>query len=150
VGRSRTVCAAWWQRAAAVLERHRPDGPCDDTCGCVVDTSSTPASAISRATKPDPIEVPIACTLPPDLMGERLDDWQAVLSHVTGRSALAHGVRLELADGTPLDELVRLVAAEQACCQFFQLAITVDARGAGLEVRGPDDARAVIGALFGG
>jgi MerR family transcriptional regulator, copper efflux regulator len=23
------------QRAATVLERHRPDGACDDTCGCV-------------------------------------------------------------------------------------------------------------------
>src|SRR4051794_19833384 len=26
------------QRAAAALEQHRPDGPCDDRCGCVTDT----------------------------------------------------------------------------------------------------------------
>jgi MerR family transcriptional regulator, copper efflux regulator len=29
------------QRAAADLERHRPDGPCDDNCGCVSDTADS-------------------------------------------------------------------------------------------------------------
>ena len=35
---------------------------------------------------------------------------------------------------------MRLVAAEQDCCQFLRFAITVDTRGVGLEVRGPADA----------
>jgi DNA-binding transcriptional MerR regulator len=30
------------QRAAATLELHRPEGPCDDHCGCVSDTGVDP------------------------------------------------------------------------------------------------------------
>jgi hypothetical protein len=48
-----------------------------------------------------------------------------------------------------LDELMRLVAAEQDCCQFFQFAITVDQRGIALEVRAPADAQAIITTIFG-
>lgn len=137
------------QRAAAALERHRPEGPCDDECGCVSDTNDASTFAIDLTTKPAAIEVPIACTLRPDALREQLEDWQALLAHATRRSSIDDGVRVELADGAPLDELMRLVAAEQDCCQFLQFAITVDTRGIGLEVRGPDDARSIIEALFG-
>ena len=58
-------------------------------------------------------------------------------------------VYVELDPTTPLDELTRLVAAEQNCCQFLRFAITVDTRGVALEVRGPDDALSIIEALFG-
>ena len=34
------------QRAAASLDGHRPDGPCDDTCGCVSGDPVTAAPAI--------------------------------------------------------------------------------------------------------
>src|SRR5918994_2179943 len=34
------------QRSAAALELHRPDGPCDDRCGCVTD--STAVGDVSR------------------------------------------------------------------------------------------------------
>jgi DNA-binding transcriptional MerR regulator len=138
------------QRAAAALERHRPDGPCDDECGCVTDTTTTTQSfAIDLTTKPSPSGTPIACTLRPDAMRGQLEDWHALLAPTARRTALDDGVRVELAAGTPLDELMRLVAAEQDCCQFLEFAITVDTRGVGLEVRGPDDARTVIEALFG-
>ncbi len=49
----------------------------------------------------------------------------------------------------PTDELIRLVAGEQDCCQFFRFAITVDTRGVALEVRAPDDARSIVESLFG-
>jgi hypothetical protein len=49
----------------------------------------------------------------------------------------------------PLDEVARLVAAEQACCAFFAFAITVDDRGPALEVQAPDDATEIVTALFG-
>jgi MerR family copper efflux transcriptional regulator len=43
------------QRAAASLEVHRPDGPCDDRCGCVTDitpiTNEPPAFAVSPTAK---------------------------------------------------------------------------------------------------
>ncbi len=34
------ILTAELQRAAASLELHRPDGPCDDQCGCVSDTAA--------------------------------------------------------------------------------------------------------------
>ena len=46
-------------------------------------------------------------------------------------------------------ELMRLVAAEQDCCQFFRFAITVDTRGVALEVRAPEDALPIVESMFG-
>jgi MerR family copper efflux transcriptional regulator len=142
------------QRAAAALELHRPDGPCDDQCGCVTDTTveaGPPTFAVSLTAKPalPEAEVPIACTLRPDALRGQVEDWQALLRHAARRAALEDGVRVELLADTPLEELMRLVAAEQDCCQFLRFAITVDTRGVGLEVRGPADARVIIESLFG-
>ena len=53
------------------------------------------------------------------------------------------------ASSVPHAELIRLVAAEQDCCQFFQFAITVDTRGIALEVRAPEDARPIVESMFG-
>ena len=72
-----------------------------------------------------------------------------MLEHAERRAPLEDGVRIELSLDTPVQELMRLVAAEQDCCQFLRFAITVDARGVGLEVRGPADAQVIIESLFG-
>ena len=59
------------QQAAAALEAHRPEGACDDTCGCITVPSATNATPepqfISLGAEPanDTDEVPIACTLGP-------------------------------------------------------------------------------------
>jgi DNA-binding transcriptional MerR regulator len=119
------------QQAATTLELHRPDGPCDEQCGCV--------------TNP----VPIACTISSASMRRRLDDWQALLVHVIGREQIADGVRVTFSPATPLDDLIRLTAAEHDCCQFFSFAITVDSRGVALEVRSPPEALDVVHSLFG-
>jgi DNA-binding transcriptional MerR regulator len=144
------------QRSAAALELHRPDGPCDDECGCVTGTSVTTdrpqTFAVSVTATPaarSPREVPIACTLRPDALRGQVEDWQALLRYAERRVGLEDGVRVELVAGTPLQDLVRLVAAEQDCCQFLRFAITVDTRGVGLEVRGPADAGVIIESLFG-
>lgn len=94
-------------------------------------------------------DVPIACSLSADAMQGQVADWDALLSHVMARAAIDSGVRLEMAADVPMHELVRLVTAEQACCQFLGFAITVDTRGIGLEIRGPHDAQSIIGELFG-
>jgi protein-tyrosine-phosphatase len=95
-------------------------------------------------------EVPIACTLDATAMPERLDDWQAVLAHVTERTTATDGaLRLEFDDEIGASELARLAAAEQHCCSFFSFVITVDARGVGLEVRAPGEATEIVSALFG-
>ena len=140
------------QRAAVTLELHRPDGPCDDQCGCVSDAllGDARSQSISLASKSATVEPrAIACTLGPESMGGRLDEWRALLAHVTRRESINGGVRAVFGATTPFDELMRLTAAEQDCCQFFDFAITVDRRGIALEVRAPADALPIVHSLFG-
>ena len=143
------------QQASNTLEMHRPDGPCDDNCGCVADSSRS-AEVVARqrvalGKKPDheDVAVPIACTLGSQSMRRRLDEWQRLLEHVVHREPIDNGLRATFGAATPLDELMRLAAAEQDCCQFFTFAITVDTRGVALEVQAPDDALTVLHSLFG-
>jgi MerR family copper efflux transcriptional regulator len=126
------ACAAELAEYTADLERmlaglgaHTPDGPCDDSCGCVSE--------------------PVACTLAPAELPGRLQQWRDLTAHVTARTPIDGGVRLQLAPATPLGELAELIRAEQSCCSFFAFALTVDGRGAALEVRGPAEAVALFG-----
>ena len=142
-------------RAAAALEQHRPEGACDDSCGCVSDTAvgGPPDSthAVPLIAKPTAVDgsSPIACTLASESMPGRVEDWRAVLDHVERRESIDGGVRASFDRSTPLEELIRLTAAEQDCCRFFDFAITVDRRGITLEVRAPDDALPIVHSLFG-
>jgi MerR family copper efflux transcriptional regulator len=149
-----TTLTAELQQAAAALERHRPDGPCDERCGCTSDPAGeqpAQARAITFVSKraADTEAAPIACTLGAESLRGRLDDWNALLAHVERRDAIEGGVRLTFGASTPTAELMRLASAEQDCCQFFTFAITIDARGIALEVTAPHDALAVVQALFG-
>ena len=139
------------RRAATALERHRPDGACDHRCGCI--TAAAPTVGIDPGAGPHapapPADPPIACTLDPDAQRGRFDDWHALLRDAESSTDLDDGIRIRFSGGVPTGELMRLVAAEQSCCQFLRFAIIVDARGIGLEVRGPSDARPLIGALLG-
>jgi MerR family copper efflux transcriptional regulator len=141
------------QQAAATLELHRPDGPCDDRCGCVTEPLDAPTQPrpVALGTKPTSIDdsQPIVCTLATGSMSERLEDWEALLAHVTRRDRIDAGIRATFGSGVPLDELMRLAAAEQGCCQFFSFAITIDGRGIALEVSAPDEALPIVHALFG-
>ena len=143
------------QHAAAALERHRPDGACDAACGCVSDADDTePVAAtihaVSLSAEPAAAGEPaIACTLSTGSMNGRMADWQALLAHVECREAIDGGVRSVFAPSVPLDELMRLVAAEQDCCQIFRFAIIVDRRGVALEVRAPEDALVIVESMFG-
>jgi MerR family copper efflux transcriptional regulator len=143
------------QQAATALGRHRPDGACDTDCGCVTDptdTSSVAATvqAIALSRKPStPGEPAIACTLSAVSMKGRIAEWKSLLTHVEQREPIDGGVRSVFAASVPIDELMRLVAAEQDCCQFFRFAITVDSRGVALEVRAPDDALLIVESMFG-
>ncbi len=134
--------------AAAALEQHRPDGACDERCGCTTVPASTVIPLVDTPTRPDDPS-PIACTLPVDAMPARLEDWAGMLRFVTSRSSVDGGVRLELDPAVPLGDIAVLAGAEQDCCRFFSFVLTLDARGVGLEVRAPDDARSIVDALFG-
>jgi MerR family transcriptional regulator, copper efflux regulator len=144
--------------AAAALERHRPVGPCDESCGCVTaeaDEHSTFAVTLTAKPQRDS-EVAIACTLEAGGIRDRLAEWNRLLadksdlleSAVT-RTAIPGGVRLEFAAGADINEIARLSVAEQDCCRFLSFALTVDDRGIGLEVCAPQDALTVVHALFG-
>ena len=142
------------QRAAAALEAHRPDGPCDDTCGCITVATSleAPPQPVSLGVKPvgdGSADAPIACTLGSDALKGRLEDWQRLLGHVGARERIDNGVRAVFRPSVPTGELMRLTAAEQDCCQFLSFAITVDTRGIGLEVTAPADALPIVESLFG-
>jgi MerR family copper efflux transcriptional regulator len=123
--------AADLERVVARLGQHTPDGPCDDTCGCM----GEPAPAV-------------ACTLAPTDLPARMQEWRDIADHVTARTRVAGGVRLDLDATTPLDELAELMRAEQGCCSFFAFALTVDSRGTALEVRAPAEGMAMVDALF--
>jgi MerR family copper efflux transcriptional regulator len=143
------------QQAAAALERHRPDGACDADCGCVSDPDDAvpvvaTIRAVSLSAKPAVTgESPIACTLSAGSMKGRIADWQSLLAHVERREAIDGGVRSVFTPTVPINDLMRLVAAEQDCCQFFRFAITVDTRGVALEVRAPEDALEIVKSMFG-
>lgn len=141
--------AADLQLAAAALERHRPDGPCDDRCGCITSAESN-VTSVTLAAKPGAVgETAIACTLAAESMPGRLEDWHRLLGFVTARWGIDGGVRLALDAGAPVDEVARLAIAEQDCCGFFSFALTIDGRGVALEVRAPDDALPIVHAVFG-
>ncbi len=129
-----TRFAGQLRSAAAQLRSEPVDGPCDDRCACLG----------------EPVADPIACTLTAGEQRGRVQEWDDVLTHVTARTATVDGaLRLALAPSVPLDELGRLVAAEQACCAFLGFTITVDATGTTLDVRAPTAAEPVVAALFG-
>jgi MerR family transcriptional regulator, copper efflux regulator len=159
-----TTLAADLQLAAASLSA-QPDGPCDDTCGCISDTAvSSTGTSVPLVAKVDATitadasgEVPIACTLGAGEISTRLDEWNALLAYqgellrgVTDRRALDDGgLRLEFGPNSDVAEIARLAAAEQGCCRFFRFALVVDGRGIALEVHAPPDARPVLVTLFG-
>jgi DNA-binding transcriptional MerR regulator len=137
------------QSAATQLSGQPIDGPCDDNCACVTDrgVSSAPV-AVALTVKPD--DPPIACTLQPGAMPDRLAEWRAILDQARTRTTADDGaLRVEFANDISLHELARLVAAEQRCCAFFSFAITVDPRGIALEVRAPEGATDIVADLFG-
>jgi hypothetical protein len=81
-------------------------------------------------------------------MKGRIADWQNLLAHVARRETIDGGVRCVFAS-VATAELMRLVAAEKDCCQFFRFAITIDTRGVALEVRVPADAPPIVTSMFG-
>ena len=99
--------------------------------------------------RPPADDPPIACSLGSDSLRGRLDEWQNLLGHAVARRVIDGGVRVEFDGAVPAGELMRLVAAEQDCCQFLRFAITVDTRGIALEVSAPSDARPIVESLFG-
>ena len=142
--------AAELRHVAASLSLDTPDGPCDDTCGCTTDSSSRlPAEGVRLTTKPThPSDDPIACTLSPADVPQRLADWQTVVGASEACEPTDGGIRLRLPPDTDVAAVAALAAAEQTCCRFFTFRLTIGATTT-LDITGPADALPVIEALVG-
>jgi MerR family transcriptional regulator, copper efflux regulator len=140
--------------ASAALDGHRPDGPCDDLCGCGAPAAAgaSPVRLTAKpSTRPDMAVPPIVCTAASATAA--LDAWRGLLAAHEGtlvRTAIDGGVRLQFGPDVDVAQLARLTMAEQECCRFFSFAITVDERGVGLDVRAPEEALAIVHTVFGG
>ena len=76
------------RQAAARLDGSTPEGACDDTCGCTTDSPAgapgvsgvSGPTAVTLGAAPAPAgEPPIACTLGPAELPDRIGAWQAAL-----------------------------------------------------------------------
>ncbi len=130
--RSAEALARQLRHIAAGLEGHRPDGPCDEHCGC-----TTTAEAAT----------PVACTLEVTAMPQRVADWQAVNAEATVREPTATGARLVFDRGVDVGRLASLAAAEQGCCAFLRFDLGLGVDHVTLDISGAPDARTVIDAL---
>lgn len=131
-------------RQALVVEA--ASGPCGPGCACLdsAQHSDRMLQVVPLGSEPN-----IACSLPNEEMAGRMSEWQALLAHVDARTPVDDGIRLTLARDADLGEVARLAEAEWSCCSFFAFTITVDSRGAALEVRAPDAGRELVTAVFG-
>ncbi len=136
------------QAAAGRLAAAPADEPCNAECACLASDDDQPVP-VAFGTKTSGA-APIACTLRPGEMPDRIADWQRLLDSAPRRSRTADGrARVEFTAGVDLDELVHLVQAEQRCCAFFAFAVTIDERGIALEVGAPAEAQDIVAAMFG-
>ena len=142
-----TAFAAQLQSAAARLSQPAIDGPCDEGCACMAEPTS-PRIPVTLIVGPD--APPMACTLDAGAMPDRLAEWKAILNRASSHERAEDGaLRMVFPADLAIDDLARLVTAEQHCCAFFSFAITVDQRGIGLEVRAPGGADDFVTAMFG-
>ena len=96
------------------------------------------------------MKIPIACSLDAGTMGDRLQEWQALLARASGRERTDAGYRLTFArDPALASALADLAAREIECCPFFTFAIRMTNDGLQLDVEVPEDARELVAALFG-
>jgi len=133
----------------ADLSAHRPDGPCDDDCGCLTLDVTAPAPVTLGITRPSGgLEHALdSCSLERSELPKRLDDWSRVLAGCEiDRDATGATVTLGQAD---LGDVATLIAAETACCSFFVFELTVDSTGQRLRVTAPAAQQSMVDLLIG-
>lgn len=122
-------------RAEAELAAGHTDDPCGD--GCVCQTAGSTASP------------PIACSLEPERVPDRLREWKALVAAAVSRTEVDGGVRLTFPPGPDLAARVaELAAAEQSCCAFFDFTVRISAAATVLEARAPEGGQQIVAALF--
>jgi MerR family transcriptional regulator, copper efflux regulator len=136
------------QAAAGRLATAPVDEPCSVACACLSPDDDQPVPVEFGTTTSG--AVPIACTLQPGQMPDRIADWQRLLDAATTRSRTPDGrIRVEFGAGLDVAELASVVQAEQQCCAFFAFALTIDERGTALEVGAPAEGLDIVASMFG-
>lgn len=136
------------QEAAARLTVHTPDGGCDEGCGCRTNTVPRKDLARKAVALVGSASPPVACTLEPGAIGERIEDWKTTVAQAESRETLPDGVRLRFPRTIDVAALSRLAADEQTCCGFFTFNIGI-AGEVIMDVTGAPDAQPAISAMFG-
>jgi hypothetical protein len=136
------------QKAAARLGVHTPDGACDDDCGCRSEPDLTGSARREPITLLGVEHPEIACSLDPDSVGDRIDEWRETLESAKSRQSIPDGVRIVFDREVNVASLASLAAAEQTCCSFFRFDITIDGE-VSMAITGPADAQPVIASVFG-
>jgi hypothetical protein len=97
----------------------------------------------------DPAAVPIACSLDPASLGERAEEWRAlVASSVSSVHSGDAAVRLVLRDSdAALTAAASLAQREKQCCAFFDVSIVVEADRRTLVLAVPEGAEDVLAAF---
>jgi hypothetical protein len=93
--------------------------------------------------------VPIACSLDAGSLGERTDEWRALLASSVTSVETDHGaLRLVLRDSdAALTAAVALAQREKECCPFFDVSLTLDADRRTLVLAVPEGAEDVLAAF---
>jgi hypothetical protein len=98
----------------------------------------------------EPADAPVACTLQPDDLPDRVREWQRVLQRAEERRAIPDGIELRFPrDPDLIASLAELATKEVACCSFFTFTLTIDAHAAWLSVSAPVDGVPLVRELFG-
>ena len=95
-------------------------------------------------------DLPIACTLTPDAMTDRMAFIDALTTDaLVERERIEDGVRVRLRDAPGVEGRVReLIAAESKCCAFLTLELERADGELVLDITGPSEARPVIDEFF--
>ncbi|WP_351228537.1 heavy metal-responsive transcriptional regulator [Streptomyces sp. NPDC002133] len=143
----------------ADLSGPAPAGACGPDCGCTM-TSAAVAGPVPVALSPNrPAsgsdaevwrDAPVACTLGGSELGERTEQWRALVAKADQCEEIDDGLRLCFPPDAELaGHLAALAAAEQGCCAFFDFTLHMTPDALQLSVRAPESAAGMLADLFG-
>jgi MerR family transcriptional regulator, copper efflux regulator len=91
-----------------------------------------------------------SCTLESaEAVDARLAEWRALASEAVSKKFTDDGARLEWPRPIDVSRIQDLATAEKDCCSFLGFEIQETPDSVTLEIRAPEDGRAVINSLIG-
>jgi hypothetical protein len=95
-------------------------------------------------------ELAIACTLDPDALRGRVDDWAHLLGAARSREPIEAGRRLVFdADPVMAARIADLSVREQQCCAFFRFDLAIHGGHVTLDITAPAEAAELVDQLVG-